>query len=155
STALPQMNAFIAHHGNEALWTGVNDTERGEIAVEFYNNTCKIGSSYRVIWIRGGRFLIANNSFSSIGSIGSIVVPSEEECWASRASAGWWPLRPITAWPAEDMANGFVFGNTVNGQPQDDSIVAQWDPGDAVIQKGRDWFDKPPDMTTNTVYPNC
>jgi Domain of unknown function (DUF4082) len=152
------MNAFVVQHGNENLWKGSADYLRGPIALEFYNNTCKIGSSYRVIWVRGGRFLIANNTFTVLNSgIGLMVALSEEECWQSRGpeGAGAFPsVRPTSDWPAEDMANGFIFGNTINGQPQTDSVIGGWDPGDSIIQKNRDWWDRAPSSSTNITYPN-
>jgi Domain of unknown function (DUF4082) len=156
----PESNAFLIQHGNENLWNGGTDWLRGPISFECYDNEFKINSCYRVIWIRGGRFLVANNKFTvANGSIGKMVCYSEEEAWTSKGpdGTGWFPsVRATSAWPAEDMANGFVFGNTVNGKPQDDSMISGWDGNDSIIQKDRDWFNHPPNEASGKIhYPNA
>jgi hypothetical protein len=160
STAMTsQTNMFIVQHGSEGLWKGSGDYLRGPISLEVYNNTFKINSCYRPIWLRGGRALVANNQFTiNSGGIGTMVAMSEEECWISKGPTGtnWFrTVRPTSAWPAEDQVNNcFVFGNTVNGQPQTDSMITGWDPGDAIIQKDRDWWNTAPSASTATTYPN-
>jgi Domain of unknown function (DUF4082) len=159
-TSAGEFGSLITGHGNEAYWTrnANNDNFRAALMHEIYNNTFKIYQCYRVIWPRGGRLLVANNTFTvTVGSIGSMVALSEEEDWPSRGPSGvdWFnPLR--TAWPAEDQVNNaFIFGNTVNGSPQSDSMITGWDATDTTsIQKGRDWWDVPPSSTTKTIYPN-
>lgn len=138
--------SLITAHGNQAYWTGINDWNRGGIMCEFYENNVIVSSAYRLLWFRGGRNLVANNTFSGI--ISAFVHFSEEE------PSSILPLR-IGGWNAEDQVNNtFVWANTVNGQPQTDSMVRCWDTAsDTFIQLGRDYWLVRPSSNTVTNYP--
>jgi len=143
--------SLITAHGNQAYWAGINDWNRGGIMCEFYDNTVHLNQVYRVLWFRGGRNLVANNTFTTTaGGIGAMVSFSEEE----PTSAGFFPLR-TTGWDAEDQVNNtFIWGNTVNGAPQDPSMISCWDNASSIfIQLGRDYWLEPPSENTVTSYP--
>lgn len=113
-------------HGNQALWTGNQgkDSFRGAISLELYNNTVTVSNGYRIVYLRGGRSLVYNNSFNFTNSTFPIVSPTEEEGYATTASPGP-PYR--TVWPAEDQVNNsFWWGNTVNGQAQVAGDFVNW-----------------------------
>ena len=64
--------SLIGEHGNQAYWQGHDDWQRGGIMCEFYNNTVRFGYAFRIIWFRGGRNIVANNTF--IGTITSRLI---------------------------------------------------------------------------------
>ena len=115
---------------------------------EFYNNTVRFGTSFRIIWFRGGRNIVANNTFT--GTMTGLVVSFDEE----EAIPGIVPPTRTT-WPAEDQLNNtFVFGNTLNGSQLADSLVGVYQSDSALcIQKNRDYWTQPPSASTVTVYP--
>ena len=140
--------SLIGEHGNQAYWQGHDDWLRGGIMCEFYNNTVNFNTSFRLIWFRGGRNIVANNTFT--GSLtGALVAFDEEEAISGVVP----PTR--TTWPGEDQINNtFIFGNTLNGNPQTDSMIYTWQTGSSLcIQKNRDYWTQAPSASTVTVYP--
>jgi hypothetical protein len=137
--------SIISVHGNQAYWQGQNDWLRGGIMCEFYDNTVRFGSAFRIIWFRGGRNIVANNAF--YGNLGGKLVGFDEEEGINIT-----PLRH--SWPAEDQVNNtFVFGNTLNGQAQTDSLIGVWQAASALfIQRGRDYWTRAPSPATVTTY---
>jgi len=137
--------SIISVHGNQAYWQGHDDWLRGGIMCEFYDNTVRFGSAFRIIWFRGGRNIVANNAF--YGNLGGKLVGFDEEEGINVT-----PLRH--SWPAEDQVNNtFVFGNTLNGQPQTDSLIGVWQAASApFIQRGRDYWTRAPSPSTVTTY---
>jgi hypothetical protein len=138
--------SIISVHGNQAYWHGHDDWLRGGIMCEFYDNTVRFRSAFRIIWFRGGRNIVANNAF--YGTLGGKLVGFDEE-----EGINVFPLR--TSWPGEDQVNNtFVFGNTLNGQPQTNSLIGVWQAASApFIQRGRDYWTQPPSPSTLTSYP--
>jgi hypothetical protein len=143
------MGSLIGAHGNQAYWQGHDDWLRGGISCEFYNNTVRFPTSFRLIWFRGGRNIVANNTF--IGSLGSgpVVAFDEEEGFGG---SGISPTR--TSWPAEDQVNNtFIWNNTLNGNPVTASSIFCWNSGSsAYIQKDRDYWLSAPSSGTQTAY---
>lgn len=142
-------------HGNQSYWTGnqVTDNARAGIILEFYNNAVTVNQGNRIIYVRGGRSLVYNNTFRFLNSSPPIVSPTEEEGYASTGSPGP-PYR--TSWPAEDQVNNsFFWGNTINGQAQSSANIADWQlPQDAIfIEQNRDYWLTPPSSSTVTIYP--
>jgi hypothetical protein len=139
--------SIIGAHGNGLYWQGFNDWNRGGIMTEFYGNTVRFSNAFRIIWLRGGRNIVANNTF--IGNIGSgkIVAFDEEEGFVFNP--------PRTTWPAEDQVNNtFIFGNTLNGQPTTAAMVGCWQAGSRpFIHVGRDYWLRRPSGNTITSYP--
>jgi hypothetical protein len=138
--------SIIGEHGNQAYWLGSNDWLRGGIMCEFYNNTVRWGSAFRIIWFRGGRNIVANNAF--YGNLNGALVAFDEE-----EGINVLPLR--SSWPAEDQVNNtFIWNNTVNGSPQDPATIYCWQSGSQpYIQLGRDYWLVPPSSNTVTNYP--
>ena len=115
--------AIFMMHGNSSCWTGnqVSDSARGAISIELYNNAIITGSAYRIIYMRGGRGIIANNAFTIPCQM---VHFTEEEGYPCVGSPGP-PYR--TTWPAEDQVNNFfIWGNTINGGAQQPSDIGLW-----------------------------
>jgi FG-GAP-like repeat len=139
--------SIIGAHGNGLYWQGSNDWNRGGIMTEFYGNTVRFSNAFRIIWLRGGRNIVANNTF--VGNLGSgkLVAFDEEEGFVFT------PRR--TTWPAEDQVNNtFIFGNTLNGQPTTAAMVGCWQAGSQpFIHRARDYWLRPPSPTTITNYP--
>jgi hypothetical protein len=143
--------SLITAHGNQRYWQGTNNWNRSGIMCEFYDNTVRMSQVYRVLWFRGGRNLVANNTFTTVaGGVGALVAFSEEE----PSSTAFSPLR-TSGWPAEDQINNtFVWGNTVNGFSQDPLTIHCWDTASQpYVQLGRDYRLEPPSENTVTNYP--
>jgi hypothetical protein len=143
---------LVSAHGNQAYWQGTNNWNRGGIMCEFYDNDVHLNQVYRVLWFRGGRHLVANNTFTTVvGGVEALVAFSEEE--ASRADL-FSPLR-TSGWPAEDQVNNtFIWGNIINGALQISSMISCWDGASSIfIQLGRDYWLEPPSENTVTNYP--
>src|SRR5437762_991628 len=142
--------SLVTAHGNQAYWTGINDWNRGGIMCEFYENTVYVSQAYRILWFRGGRNLVANNTF--LGTISTVVAFSEEEPSQIVPPAN---VLRTGGWDAEDQINNtFVWGNTINGQSQTDSMVRCWETtSEPFIQVGRDYWLVPPSLNTVTNYP--
>jgi hypothetical protein len=138
--------SIIGEHGNQAYWLGSDDWLRGGIMCEFYNNTVRWGSAFRIIWFRGGRNIVANNAF--YGNLNGALVAFDEEEGINVT-----PLR--ASWPAEDQVNNtFIWGNTLNGLPQTPATIFCWQTGSLpFIQIGRDYWLEPPSNSTQTAYP--
>jgi hypothetical protein len=138
--------SIIGEHGNQAYWQGSSDWLRGGIMCEFYNNTVRFGNSFRLIWFRGGRNIVANNAF--YGNLNGAMVAFDEEEGINVT-----PLR--ASWPAEDQVNNtFIWGNTLNGLPQTAAMIFCWQTGSSpLIQIGRDYWLEPPSNSTQTAYP--
>jgi hypothetical protein len=137
--------SLIGEHGNQAYWQGHDDWNRGGISCEFYNNTIRFGNAFRIIWFRGGRNIVANNTF--LGNLsGKLVAFDEQE------GIDVFPLR--SSWPSEDQINNtFIFGNTLNGQAQNDSMIGIWQAGSVpFVQLNRDYWTQPPSPSTVTNY---
>lgn len=97
-------------HGNQNYYTGNSTDSRSQPIIEIYNNTFNIGYTYRLIYIRGGSFLIHHNTVTSVRPV-VLLMLSEEESWQSSFFI---PL--ATVWPAEDQINNsFMWNNTNNG----------------------------------------
>jgi len=146
-----QFGSLADVHGNQRYWQGTNDWNRGGIMCEFYNNTVHLNQVFRVLWFRGGRNLVANNTFTTVtGGVGALVAFSEEE--GNRTDI-FSPLR--TSWDAEDQVNNtFIWNNTVNGAAQDPATIFCWDTASATfIQLHRDYWLEPPSGNTQTNYP--
>lgn len=143
--------SVIMMHGNSApgTWNGSHDVNRGPIILEFYNNTVSLGgSSYRCIYLRGGRAAIHDNTFN--GQM-ALVKFTEEEGYSNTA----FPVAIRSTWPAEDQINNtFIWNNTLNGYPVTANDIGNWNrTDDRYIKQNRDWWLKAPDSTTATVYP--
>src|SRR4030095_9247975 len=141
-----QFGSLISSHGNQAYWQppGGNNWNRGGVMCEFYENQVHMSGVYRVLWFRGGRNIVANNTFTTTqGGIGAMVSFSEEEPSRFGRNSGW---------PAEDQINAtFIWGNTVNGQPQTASMVSCWDtPSATFVQSGRDYWLEAPSASTRS-----
>ena len=141
--------SLIGEHGNQAYWQGHDDWLRGGIMHEFYNNTVRFGTAFRIIWFRGGRNIVANNTF--IGTITSRLISFDEE--EGYGGSGIHP--PRTTWPGEDQVNNsFFFGNTLNGNPVNSSLIGTWDSrSDPYIRVNRDYWLQAPSGLTVTTYP--
>jgi hypothetical protein len=141
-------------HGNLGYWSQGGDFNfTGTLQTEIYNNTIKLWHPYRAMYIRAGRMIVANNTYTSInGSSYAMVSMTEEEANGTGNVCS--PGR--TVWPAEEnINNSFFFGNTMNGQPQQAGNFVCWDsPSATFIQVNRDYWLKAPDSTTVTNYPN-
>jgi hypothetical protein len=122
-------------HGNQNYYTGTGNDSRGQPITEIYYNIFKVYKTYRFLYIRGGSFIIHNNTFSTISGSAAAVAFSEEESWQTSFFS---PLK--TVWPAEDqVTNTFIWNNTLNGAPVTDATV--WNSNDVTfIQKDRDYF---------------
>lgn len=140
-------------HGNQAYWTGNPDSDnaRAGIILELYNNSIIVNQGYRLAYLRGGRAVVYNNTFTCLNSSPQIVSMTEEEGYDNR----WFSIFR-TLWPAEDQVNNsFFWGNTINGQAQTADDFGIWQgPQDAIfIQQNRDYWLQPPNLTTVTIYP--
>ena len=144
------MGSLIGEHGNQAYWQGSNDWLRGGISCEFYNNTVRFPTSFRLIWFRGGRNIVANNTFVGNIGTGKVISFDEEEGITGVIP----PTR--TVWPAEDQVNNnFYFNNSLNGSPLDSSRIGAWQTGTSTfIHVNRDYWLQPPSPSTVTNYPH-
>jgi len=144
------MGSLIGAHGNQAYWQGSNDWLRGGISCEFYNNTVRFPTSFRLIWFRGGRNIVANNTFVGNIGTGKIISFDEEEGITGVIP----PTR--TVWPAEDQVNNnFYFNNSLNGSPLDSSRIGPWQTGTSTfVHVNRDYWLQPPSPSTVTNYPH-
>jgi hypothetical protein len=140
--------SIIGEHGNQAYWQGHDDWNRGGIMCEFYENTVRLGNTprFRVLWFRGGRNIVANNTF--YGNLNGLLVAFTEQ-----EGIDVFPLR--SSWPAEDQVNNtFIFGNTLNDQPTTAAMVGCWETASQpFIHRARDYWLRPPSPTTITNYP--
>ncbi len=142
-------------HGNQAYWTGnqATDNARGGILLELYNNTITVNQGYRIIYLRGGRTVAYDNTFTFLNSSPPIVSPTEEEGYPGDGSPA--TTRPLV-WPAEDQVNNsFFWNNTIDGRAQASTDIVNWQtPQDnTFIRLNRDYFLRPPNSTTATNYP--
>ena len=140
-------------HGNQAFWTGnpSSDNTRAGLLLEVYNNNITVNQGYRITYLRGGRALVYNNSFTFLNSSPPIVTMTEEEGYDSR-----WFSTFRTAWPAEDQVNNsFFWGNTINGRAQAASDFAMENSTDTIFfHEGRDYWLQQPGSSTVTAYPH-
>lgn len=144
------MGSLIGEHGNQAYWAGTADWLRGGISCEFYNNTVLFPTSFRLLWFRGGRNIVANNTFTGTLGSGAFVAFDEEEAWGG---SGISPTR-VGPWPSEDQVNNtFIFGNTLNGGAVSPSNIYCWNAGSApMIHLNRDYWLTAPSVSTQTTY---
>jgi hypothetical protein len=145
---------FLDVHGNQNYYDPAHWNFRGSPIIEIYNNTLIASSAYQFAELRGGSILFYNNTMKTIdGSVGDVEM-WEEECWQTDFFS---PL--AKSWPREDQINAtFFWGNTLNGGA---AVITAGNPNtpdggaaeQVVIKQGRDYWLKPPDSTTATVYP--
>ena len=140
-------------HGNQGFWTGnpSSDNTRAGLLLEVYNNNITVNQGYRITYLRGGRALVYNNSFTFLNSSPPIVTMTEEEGYDSR-----WFSTFRTAWPAEDQVNNsFFWGNTINGRAQAASDFGMENSTDTIFfHEGRDYWLQQPGSSTVTAYPH-
>jgi hypothetical protein len=144
---------FLDSHGNQNYYTGASSVDmRAQPIREVYGNTFHAHHTYTFGNSRGGSTLMHDNAFiCDVGSPPPLIVMQEEEAWQSQFFT---PLR--TSWPAEDQVNAtFLWNNTINGVlATSQDVSTTWDANvDVFVKEGRDYWMKPPDSTTCTVYP--
>jgi len=148
------MTLALNDHANQnyGIYPPYRNDLRGLPLHEFYNNTLSATRSHVMLGIRGGSFLIHNNTITCT-SCGAIIQFSEEEAWQT---AFFSPLRSV--WPAQDQIhNTFIWNNTVNGSPLtsidwDDDCGTGGVKCSVFIQQNRDYFMRAPQASGGREY---
>jgi hypothetical protein len=146
---------FIDCHGNP-LWN--NQNARGAYSTEVYNNTITATQSYYAAYLRGGKGVFFNNTFS--GQINRPITFADYNSfnindYTDKTSSA---IKCLN-YPAFDQINNFyVWGNTLNGNPLHDNSPQPYVQDRGLerdhLQLNRDYFDNAMPGYTPLVYPH-
>ena len=138
-------NLPIESHGNGSYYP--LSGSRGQPIIEIYENTFTLHHTYRIIYLRGGSFLIYDNDATTVSGTPPFIALNEEEAWQTSFCD---PLDD--AWPAEDnITNSFVWDNTLNAGAVT-GITVYTSAADDWIVEDHDYFMNAPESSGGYTY---
>lgn len=119
-------------HGNVGRYPG---QVRGSPTIEIYNNTWLAHHGYRILYLRGGSYLIHDNTLTLANGTIDFISFTDEDTWHTGGS-----FQPNdTVWPAEDqIMNSYIWNNSLTAGVTLVGIAHAEDV--AFIQSGRDYI---------------